>query len=111
MLLANTKTPMAKLTLQHPQTGIIKTAPLGFSWTTLFFGALPALFRGDFKWFLIQALLSIFILPTLIFPFVYNRIFLRQLLERGFKVQSTGGKKIEDLNARLGLRLPVLEQV
>ena len=104
------QTPMAKLTLQHPNTGIIKTAPLGFSWTTLFFGALPALFRGDFKWFFIQALLSVLFIPVLIFPFIYNRIHLRRLLEQGYKVQSTGGTKIEDLNARLGIRLPVLEQ-
>ena len=102
---------MFKLTLQHPNTGIIKTAPLGFSWTTLFFGALPALFRGDFKWFLIQAILMPLAIPPLVFPFIYNRIFLRRLLEQGYKVQSTGGKSIEDLNARLGIRLPVLEQV
>lgn len=101
---------MSKLILQHPTTGIIKTAPLGFSWTTLFFGGLPALFRGDFKWFFIQLLLSCLLIPAAVFPFLYNRIYLRSLLERGFKVQSTGGERIEDLNARLGVRLPVLAE-
>ena len=28
---------------------IIKQAPVGYSWTTLLFPTLPALFRGDFK--------------------------------------------------------------
>jgi hypothetical protein len=101
---------MAKLTLQHPNTGIIKTAPLDFSWTTLFFGALPALFRGDLKWFFIQALLSVLFIPILIFPFIYNRIYLQRMLEKGYKVQSTGGKSVEALNAKLGMRLPVLAQ-
>ena len=31
--------------------GKIKSAYIGFSWTTFFFGSLPALFRGDFKGF------------------------------------------------------------
>lgn len=83
---------MAKPTLPNPNTGLIKTAPLGFSWTTQLFGPLPALCRGDLKWFLIQAVLTPVVLPTLIFPFVYNRVYLQRMLEKGYKVQSTGGK-------------------
>jgi hypothetical protein len=42
---------MAKLILEHPHSGIIKQAPVGYSWTTLCFPALPALFRWDMKGF------------------------------------------------------------
>ena len=38
--------------------GAIKMGKSGFSWTTLFFGIFPALFRGDFKWALIMFLIG-----------------------------------------------------
>ncbi len=55
---------MAKLILLNPHSGIIKQAPVGFTWTTAFFGPLPALYRGDFKWFFIQSLLDILLVGS-----------------------------------------------
>ena len=48
----------AILNLKHRQNENIKKAPVGFSWTVFFFGCFPAVFRGDWKWFLIMAILQ-----------------------------------------------------
>jgi len=100
---------MKKLIMQNPHSGIIKRAPVGFSWTTLFFGAFPAFLRGDYKWCFIQFILgAVLILPLLIFPFIYNKLYLKKLLVRGYKVKSVEGTTIEALNQRYELDLPML---
>jgi hypothetical protein len=98
-----------ELTLTHPN-GLRKTAWLGFSWTSLFFGPLPALFRGD--WFAFAAYVFAFFvigmvtggvaapLLWLIWPFFYNRWHARRLVEQGY--QLTGAAiPMEAARARL----------
>lgn len=94
---------MAQLTLEHPHSGIIKQAPVGYSWATLFFPTLPALFRGDIKGFIIQLLLDGFlIVPILIFPSIYNKQYIVRLLGQGFKVKSVSGGDLDSVRAQLG---------
>jgi|GEM_PF-171194 len=100
---------MAKLILEHPHSGIIKQAPVGYSWTTLFFPTLPALFRGDVKSFFIQLLLDGFlILPIFIFPSIYNKSYIQGLLMQGFQVKSVDGGTLESAGTQLGVNLPQL---
>lgn len=49
-----------KVMLKNENTGQIKQAKIGFSWTVFFFGFFPAIFRGDWKWFLIILIASMF---------------------------------------------------
>ncbi|MEK6189693.1 hypothetical protein SAMN05878443_0117 [Carnobacterium alterfunditum] len=75
-----------KVSLTNPHTRQIKHAKIGFSWTTLFFAFIPALFRGDMKWFFIQLVcfaLSLD-LSSLIFAFIYNKLYINSLLEKGY---------------------------
>lgn len=67
-------------------TGIIKQVKLGFSWTMLLFGIFVPLVRGDFKWFLITLLVSVITcgIAWLVFPFIYNKIYIKELLEKGW---------------------------
>ena len=68
--------------------GVIKSAPQGFSWTTLLFGIFPALLRGDIKWALIMGVVALITLGMswLIFPFFYNKLYLDDLMNKGYKV-------------------------
>jgi len=100
---------MAKLILEHPHSGIIKQAPVGYSWTTLFFPSLPALFRGDFKGFIIQLILAGFLIPILIFPRIYNKQYIQKLLSNGYKVGSTEGIRLETTKHKLGINLPTMD--
>jgi len=72
--------------LKQKNSGLIKEVPLGFSWTTLLFGPFVPLVRGDLKWciiFLIAAFLSSG-LSWVVVPFIYNKIYIKELLQKGF---------------------------
>lgn len=68
----------------------VKKAPVGFSWTMFFFGCLVPLIRADWVWFLATALLNLAFwgLPTVVLAFFYNKIYLKSLFDKGFKVHS-----------------------
>ncbi|MDD5455693.1 MAG: DUF2628 domain-containing protein [Candidatus Margulisbacteria bacterium] len=72
--------------LKGKDSGLLKEVKLGFSWTTFFFGFLPALFRGDLKWAIIMLLLALctFYITWLMFPFIYNKLYIKELLEKGY---------------------------
>ena len=84
-----------KINMLNPDTGLIKTGFYGFSWTTFFFGAFPALFRSDFITFVgVFVVLTIIAIATegfgiflamIVWAFMYNKYFTRRLIERGFK--------------------------
>ena len=74
----------AKVSLRHSKTGEVKEAPIGFSWTTLCFGFLVAFYRNDRNWSFLQFLLIPTVLPWFIFPFIYNKLYIRTLLSAGY---------------------------
>ncbi|MEK6425025.1 MAG: hypothetical protein V4801_36060 [Burkholderia gladioli] len=85
------------IVFKHPTFGTIKKAPVGFSWTTLFFGFFPALLRGDFKWAAIifgaTCAISLVtmgvgaIVPGIVFAVIYNKMYIRDLVAKGFEVE------------------------
>ena len=86
---------MAFATINLEKSGLIKEAPVGFSWTTLFFGFFPALIRGDMKWAVIifAATFVTFGLAGIVFAFIYNRLYIQSLVEKGFKIKNYSGNK------------------
>ena len=88
-----------KINMINPTTGLTKTGFYGFSWTTFFFGAFPALFRSDFLTFIgFFIVLCIIAFATfgfgafvamIIWAFMYNKYYTRKLIESGFKFNGT----------------------
>jgi len=80
--------------LKHKDTGFIKKGLYGYSWTTFFFGAFPALFRQDFITFIgsfaVMIIIGIFTMgigawvAMFVWAFLYNGYYTRRLLERGY---------------------------
>lgn len=76
----------------------------GFSWTTFFFRFIVPLVRGDIKWVLIMVAISIAVgVPTMgigafisdiVFLFVYNKIYIKELLVKGYKPANEDDKDI-----------------
>lgn len=81
--------------------GQMRIAKVGFSWTTLWFGPLPALFRGDYYNFLLMIVLDLdyalvvlffglnwlmqFPWPSIIFGAIYNMMFFRHSFNIGYR--------------------------
>lgn len=100
-----------KVVFENPNTGHIKEAPVGFSWTVLFFGFFPPLFRGDWKWGIIVFLLALITwgLSNLVFMFIYNKLYIKDLIGSGFKAKSVETGTIDQVSQNLGLNLPLLK--
>ncbi len=107
---------MAKsIQLKHKSSGILKTGYFGFSWTTLFFGGFPALFRGDFLTFIgtfvVLFLIGLATHPLLVFvamfvwAFFYNGYYTKKLLEKGY-VFSDFQNTTEEAARELGVSIP-----
>lgn len=82
------------------QLGFTKEIKIGFSWTTLFFGCFPALFRSDWKWAAIMFLAACLTcgLSWLVFPFVYNRLYINDLLSNGYLPLDSKGEEYLRMN-------------
>lgn len=91
-----------RVTLENDM-GLIKEVKLGFSWTTLIFGFFPALFRGDLKWAAIMFIVGVAAgfftfgvgawVSYIIFAVIYNKIYAKELIEKGYKPTSEESRK------------------
>ncbi|MCD4838329.1 DUF2628 domain-containing protein [Neobacillus sedimentimangrovi] len=92
-----------KVVLQNP-AGLTKQCKIGFSWTTFFFGFLPALFRGDLKWAAIMCITAVVVgsftlgfgawIPGIIFSFIYNKLYIKELIEKGYQPATTEDREL-----------------
>jgi hypothetical protein len=102
-----------KIIFENPKTGAIKEAPVGFSWTVFFFNCFPPLFRGDWKWFFILFLIALitFGLSAFVFMFIYNKLYIKDLIGSGFKAKSIEDDNMGAVIAKIGITIPLLEDL
>lgn len=76
----------------------VKKVPLGYSWTVLFFGGFPPLFRGDWAWGIGLFIGNLFTwgLAALACSFFYNRIYAKSLFDKGFTIHMLPPTVTED---------------
>ena len=79
-----------KIILANKLTQMKREAPVGFSWTVLFFGFFPPVFRGDWKWFAIILILNLltFGFAGFVFAFLYNKLYIKDLLKDGYRLSA-----------------------
>ncbi len=98
--------------MKQKETGIVKNGYYGFSWTSFFFGGLPALFRGDIAYglgVLIAGILAaafsfglLWLLVGLIWAFIYNKNYTHRLLQSGYEFNDTPAN-VDDAKRALGI--------
>lgn len=100
-----------EIIFEDPKTGKTKKAPLGFSWLTLFVGFINPLIRGDVFWAFLMLLAMVCTagVSMLVFPFIYNKIYIKGLVKKGFRANSTDNALLSLASKKLGFRLPVLD--
>jgi hypothetical protein len=92
-----------KVIVINPISEETKTLPIGYSWTVLFWGCFPALFRQDWKNFAIIAgvifvagLMKLALIPLIVFSIIYNKMCFKDHLDNGWKIKSYYGSKSLD---------------
>jgi hypothetical protein len=118
---------MANNTLyfKHPITSENCQTPLGFSWTVLIFGYIPPIFRRDWKWagliFLTGTILSlilfifvpipgaIFFWVNLFFAFTYNKLHIKDLVNKGFHVSGAKTGQLSEIVSSFNFEIPIME--
>ena len=103
------------LYMRNPHTGLMREAPVGFSWTSFFFGPIPPLFRQDWITaiviFVLIFALSFFGLNFVLWilqGFFYNKYYLEKLIKEGYQVERWDGRPLAELERNTGMRLQVL---
>jgi hypothetical protein len=105
------------LYLINPTTGQRKQAPVGFSWTNLLFGPIPALVRQDWLvgigLFFLGVALSLLALNWVLWilqGFFYNKNYIERMISQGFVVENHSGRPLSQLETDLGMMLPRVAQ-
>ncbi|PCJ95093.1 MAG: hypothetical protein COA45_12535 [Zetaproteobacteria bacterium] len=99
------------LIMKNKQTNDIKNAPVGFSWTGLFFGFFVPLFRKHYSAAAFWLVLAVITggLAWCVFPFIYNKKYIKYLVDKGYQVRHSE-VPLDIIESKLKITLPELEE-
>ncbi len=85
--------------MKHPTNNLVSKAYVGFSWTSLFFGPWPLLFRNEWGFFLIFLIVYIVVAMVtlgigafvlgIVWAFYFNKWHMRRLIEKGYAIDES----------------------
>lgn len=109
----------AKITFENKLTGETKEAPVGYSWTTLFFGPCPALLREHLGMGVFISILTgiTWGASNIVFSFIYNKLYIQNIIRCGFKATSSTTSalpptsSLEQLEKELNIKIPKNKEV
>lgn len=93
---------------ENSHTGAKKEAPVGFSWTSLFFNIFVPLIRGDWKWAILTFIITTFTLGfgVIYFAFAYNKLYIKELVNAGYKAKGVQTGTLDAISTSLGINVP-----
>lgn len=93
---------------EHPHTGVIKYADVGFSWRLLQFGALLPMYHKQWKigFVVLTGQTLTFGISNLAAAVWYNKLYIRALVAEGFQAIDTETGTLEEAETLIGLSLP-----
>ena len=113
------------LDFKNPNTGENRKAPVGYSWTVLFWNFFPPIFRSDYKWaafILFPTLLGIVIAELLapssgpvgfwvglVFGFFYNKMHIKELVKKGFYAYKAEKGELSEVLSDFDFEIPIME--
>ncbi|BAP86717.1 hypothetical protein LOOC260_122120 [Paucilactobacillus hokkaidonensis JCM 18461] len=106
--LSNLPLPPNYATVVNPENGQVRVAKVGISWTTLWFGPIPAMMRGDWYNFALMIVLDLIYvmgismlnvqialpIPALVFGLIYNLMYFRHQFTLGFQPADKHSKEL-----------------
>lgn len=96
------------IVLQHPSTMHTVTAPVGFSWTALFFGFALLAYHGSYVTSALLAVITLILgpIPNLVICWFYNKNRIVDLWKEGYRVIAIDSElSREELIAELDIPL------
>ena len=104
-----------KIALHHRGRDKGCLAPVGFSWTTFFFGGFALLFRRPRAWWLTIGVFAVavptFAVSNLVVAFFANQLYVRTLIRKGFRMRDVPPDQLGDVLSRLGISRSRLDEI